>query len=191
MDERHLRALLGVLVLPVRQISNKVICAQSQADRAAGDPTAIDEPPPAILDVLQVDLADHVTQRQSRASAAAGKEERSSTSGPSGGTEEPNLHHGQAAEDLLRLGVVLEGDALDARLGVVAYVHVCVDHVVEDGPGDIASIEKSCSCQCGTVGKQVHTQRWKAHDGAPRKGEAKDKLRIVGYPLGQGVGCHE
>lgn len=175
----------------ISQISGNIVGTHAQADRATSDPASIDEPPPAILDVLQVDLPDHVSQRQRSPSTATDKEQGPSTGSPSRGAEKPDLRDGQAAEDLLGLGVVLEGDALDAGLGVVADVHVGVDHVVEHRPGDVAGVQAPGGRERGAVGQQVHAQGREAHDGTPGEGEAEHELRVVRHALGQGVRRHE
>lgn len=184
-------ALHTAVTLLNSQISGNIVGTHTQADHTTSDPASVDEPPPAVLDVLEVDLPDHVSQRQRSPSAATDEEQGPGAGGPSRGAQKPDLRDGQAAEDLLSLGVVLEGDALNAGLGIVPDVHVGVDHVVEHRPGDVAGVQEPGGRQRGTIGQQVHAQGREAHDGAPGEGEAEHELRVVRHALGQGVRGHE
>ncbi|KAG7136081.1 hypothetical protein HYQ46_008799 [Verticillium longisporum] len=131
------------LVFVVSGVPHSVVHAEAHADDAAGDPAAVDEPPPAVLDAL-----------------------------------EANLDSGQAREDLFRVGVVLEGDALDARLGVVLDVHVGVDHVVQHRPGNVGRVEAGGGRQRRAVGEQIDAKGGEAHEGAPGECQAEDGLRV-------------
>lgn len=66
-----------------------------------------------------------------------------------------------------------------------------VDHIVEDGPGDITGIETGGGRHGRRVGQEIDAQSGEAHDGAPREGQSQDDLRVVRDPFGERVGGHQ
>lgn len=179
------------LCLVLLGISHKIISPQAKRDDASRDPASINKPPPAVLDILQIHPLDHDPQRNQRTSAAPNEKRWPGTRRDPRPGQQRHLRHGQSSQHLLRLLVVLQRDALDARLGVILDVHVCVNHVVHHRPRHVRGVQQRCPGLRRAVGQQVHAQRGEAHDCAPGKGQAENELRVVGDALHEGICCHE
>lgn len=189
--------------------SHHIIGEQAQHDGTAGEVTALCEPPPAAARGAQPDSPDHERERRGGAAAAAGEEERAGARSGACGGEQRDLHGGEAGEHGLGVRGVAQGDALDAGAGVVAQVHVRVDHVVEDRPGGAAGVEEQggrrrrrgeqrghAAAAAGAGAErgrqqQRHAERGEADERAPGEGQPEHELRVVRDALGERVGGDE
>jgi len=70
---------------------------------------------------------------------------------------------------------------------------VGVNHIVEDGPGDAASVQTRCGHgQMGVLGREkIEAECGETEEGAPGERQAEDELRVVGDALGERVGGDE
>ncbi|KAG5659407.1 hypothetical protein KAF25_000609 [Fusarium avenaceum] len=137
---------LGLVLRPV-DISDSVVCSQAQADHSTGNPTTINKPPPTVLDILQIDSLDHEAKGDHSSSTASNKERRSSTGCKPGRGEERDLRGRQSCKHLLSFSIMFQRNALDSCLDIILDIHMSVNHVVQDRPCNVRSIEAGCGGQ--------------------------------------------
>lgn len=66
-----------------------------------------------------------------------------------------------------------------------------INHVIEDSPRDVGSVEAGGRGECGWVRQKIDAQGGEPHYRAPRERESKNSLGVVGYALREGIGRNE
>lgn len=170
-----------------------ILAPHPQRNRPARKPTPLRKPPPTIPHIAQPHPPNHPAQRARRPATAPQKKHRPRPNRHPRHAQQPHLHDGQARQHALRMHLMPERNTLDPGTGIVADIHMGVDHIVEDGPGHAAGVQGARGCsEMGVFGgEEVDAEGREAQKGAPREGQAEDELRIVGDALGERVGGDE